>query len=116
VVEEDVAWLLNCGGLYLLTQGESGPARPLHERALDLRRSRLGDNHPDTLESASNLANDLWALGHHEHNAGAPHPCVTRLLASCSLPPGQPLHRLSGSRVTLVPSRSNAAYKERGPD
>jgi tetratricopeptide (TPR) repeat protein len=66
-VEEDVAWLLDRAGLYLLlTRGEVVRARPLFERALELRQSRLGADHPDTLESASNLAHDLWELGHYE--------------------------------------------------
>jgi tetratricopeptide (TPR) repeat protein len=65
-VEEEVAWLLNWAGLYLLSRGEPAPPRPLFERAWDLRCSRLGDNHPDTLESARNLAGALWVLGHYE--------------------------------------------------
>lgn len=65
-VKEDVAWLLNGAGLYLSTRGEANPARPLFERALELRRAQLGGDHPDTLESANNLTTDLWALGHHE--------------------------------------------------
>jgi tetratricopeptide (TPR) repeat protein len=65
-VEEDVAWLLDRAGLYLQNRGEPAIARPLFERALDLRRCRLGDDHPDTLESASNLAFDLWEVGHYE--------------------------------------------------
>jgi hypothetical protein len=65
-VGQDVAWLLDRAGLYLLTRGEPGTARPLFERALELRHAGLGDDHPDTLESANNLANDLWTLGHYE--------------------------------------------------
>jgi len=65
-VEENVAWLVHHAAEYLETRGEPGPARPLFERAWDLRRSRLGEDHPDTLESASNLARDLWELGHYE--------------------------------------------------
>ncbi|MCW2756230.1 MAG: hypothetical protein JWQ32_3641, partial [Marmoricola sp.] len=65
-VEEDMAWLLHRAAEYLLTRGEAAPARPLFERAWDLRRSALGDDHPDTLESVSNLALDLWVLGHYE--------------------------------------------------
>jgi hypothetical protein len=65
-VEEDVAWLLNHAGLYLESQGDLGPSRPLFERARDLRRSTLGNNHPDTLESTTYLAGALWALGHYQ--------------------------------------------------
>jgi hypothetical protein len=65
-VEEDVAWLLNRAGLYLLTRGEFGLARPLFERARDLRLIVLDDDHPDTLESASSLSLCLWTLGQYE--------------------------------------------------
>jgi hypothetical protein len=64
--EQDVAWLLDRAGLYLQSRGEPALAQPLFERAWDLRRSQLGDDHPDTLESASNLAGDLWELGQYE--------------------------------------------------
>jgi tetratricopeptide (TPR) repeat protein len=63
-VEEDVAWLLNRAARYLQTRGEA--ALPLLERVRDLRRSRLGDDHPDTLESASTLCLNLWVLGQFE--------------------------------------------------
>ncbi len=62
----DVAWLLDWAALYLLTQGEFGPARPLLERALTDRRRVLGEDHPDTLALASHLATNLWALGEYE--------------------------------------------------
>ncbi|MGH3869734.1 MAG: FxSxx-COOH system tetratricopeptide repeat protein [Pseudonocardiaceae bacterium] len=64
--EQDVAWLLNRAGSYLHTRGEPGSARPLRERALNLHRASLGDDHPDTLESANNLAVDLGELGQYE--------------------------------------------------
>ncbi|MGH4012650.1 MAG: FxSxx-COOH system tetratricopeptide repeat protein [Pseudonocardiaceae bacterium] len=65
-VGDDVAWLLVCAATYLVTRGEPAPARPLHERALGLRRSLLGDDHPDTLESTHSLARNLYALGEYE--------------------------------------------------
>ncbi|HEY6425444.1 MAG TPA: tetratricopeptide repeat protein, partial [Pseudonocardiaceae bacterium] len=43
--------------------GEYAPARELHEDTLTRRRQVLGDDHPDTLRSAHNLANNLGALG-----------------------------------------------------
>jgi hypothetical protein len=67
-VEQDVAWLLDNAAKYLRNRGEPGPARSLCERALGLRRSQLGEDHPDTLTSASNLATDLWILGHYEQS------------------------------------------------
>ena len=65
-VEQDVAWLLDRAATYLLTRGELAAARPLLERALDLRRFMLGDDHPHTLESAGNLSFNLWELGQYE--------------------------------------------------
>jgi Domain of unknown function (DUF4062)/Tetratricopeptide repeat/NB-ARC domain len=61
-VERDVAWLLDRAAEYLQIRGELASARPLFERARDLRRSLLGDDHPDTLESAGSLAFNLWEL------------------------------------------------------
>jgi tetratricopeptide (TPR) repeat protein len=80
-VEEDVAWLLNRAGIYLQTPGEprSAPTRPLFERAWDLNCSRLGHDHPETLKSASNLALDLWALGHYEQGRQLGEDTLTRL-------------------------------------
>jgi len=63
---EYVTWLLNTAGTYLHARGDPGPARPLFERALTDRRRMLGEDHPDTLTSANNLALDLGSLGEHE--------------------------------------------------
>jgi hypothetical protein len=46
--------------------GEYERARQLDEDTLARRRRVLGDDHPDTLTSASNLAADLTNLGEHE--------------------------------------------------
>jgi Tetratricopeptide repeat len=46
--------------------GEPAPARLLFERARDLRRRILGDDHPNTLESAGSLSLNLWELGQFE--------------------------------------------------
>ncbi|MGH3837292.1 MAG: FxSxx-COOH system tetratricopeptide repeat protein [Pseudonocardiaceae bacterium] len=62
----DVAWLLNETARYLLTRGEPMAGLPLIERALELRRGVLGEEHPDTLTSANNLAANLRALGQYE--------------------------------------------------
>ena len=62
-VERDVAWLLHRAAEYLDTRGEPATARPLFERALELHRSLLGEEHPDTLESASSLSLTLHQLG-----------------------------------------------------
>jgi tetratricopeptide (TPR) repeat protein len=76
-VEEDVAWLLHRAAMYLRVGGE-GIALQLVARALGLRRSRLGDDHPDTLESANNLALDLWALGSYEQGHQLAEDTLTR--------------------------------------
>ncbi|MGH4013795.1 MAG: FxSxx-COOH system tetratricopeptide repeat protein [Pseudonocardiaceae bacterium] len=64
--DDNVAWLLDCAGLYLLARGEPTPARRLFERALELRQVRLGEGHPDTLSSANRLALSLRKLAHYE--------------------------------------------------
>ena len=43
--------------------GHYAETRDLDQDTLDRRRRVLGDDHPSTLASASNLANDLRALG-----------------------------------------------------
>ncbi len=78
LAEQDVAWLLDRAGSYLHTGGEPAPARPLRERALNLRRSRLGDDHPDTLESAANLAIGLRAMGHYKEALQLGEDALTR--------------------------------------
>jgi hypothetical protein len=50
--------------------GEAEAARDLDTDTLARRRRVLGDDHPQTLNSASNLATDLEQLGDH-HAAGA---------------------------------------------
>ncbi len=65
-VEEDVAWLLDRAAGYLQTRGELAPARPLFERARDLRCSLLGEDHPDTLQTANRLSFNLSELGRYE--------------------------------------------------
>jgi DNA-binding SARP family transcriptional activator/tetratricopeptide (TPR) repeat protein len=64
--EQDVAWLLHHAAQYLQARGEPATAQPLFERALELRRSLLGTDHPDTLDSAGNLSIDLFTLGQYE--------------------------------------------------
>ncbi|MBV9142108.1 MAG: tetratricopeptide repeat protein [Pseudonocardiales bacterium] len=59
----EVAWLLDRAATYLLARGEPRAARALFERAHQLYTDTLGEDHPDTLESANNLAAVLHALG-----------------------------------------------------
>jgi hypothetical protein len=73
-----VAWLLDRAAIYLQTQGEPRPARVLFERAHQLCRDRLGEDHPDTLISASNLALDLHALGEYQQARTLDEDTLTR--------------------------------------
>jgi tetratricopeptide (TPR) repeat protein len=59
----DLAWLLDCAALYLQHRGEPRLARPLFDRALHLYQQLLGNDHPETLRSAHNLASNLNRLG-----------------------------------------------------
>lgn len=58
--------LLDHAATYLLIRGEPQAALAVHERIHEVRRRRFGEDHPDTLTSASNLAQNLWRLGAHE--------------------------------------------------
>jgi hypothetical protein len=53
-------------GLTLGSLGEHQQARHLQTDTLTRRRRMLGDNHPDTLTSASRLAADLRELGEYQ--------------------------------------------------
>jgi Tetratricopeptide repeat len=75
---DDVGWLLDCAGSYVLTRGEPASARPLLERALSLCRSVLGEDHPDTLTSANNLAVNLGILGQDEQARQLDEDTLTR--------------------------------------
>ncbi len=75
---DDVAWLLHHAGAYVLTRGEPASARPLYERALSLRRSVLGEDHPDTLDTVTNLAMDLHELGQYEQARQLDEDTLTR--------------------------------------
>ncbi|HET9255520.1 MAG TPA: FxSxx-COOH system tetratricopeptide repeat protein [Pseudonocardiaceae bacterium] len=65
-VNQDLAWLLHYTAQYLNTRGEIAPALPLFERARDLRRAMLGEDHPDTLHSGISLAILRGQLGKYE--------------------------------------------------
>ncbi len=64
--DSDVTWLLNRAAAYLLDRGESRPGRALSERAHQLSRDTLGEDHPDTLHSTSVFAFTLHELGEHQ--------------------------------------------------
>ncbi|MEO7194299.1 MAG: FxSxx-COOH system tetratricopeptide repeat protein [Pseudonocardiaceae bacterium] len=75
---DDVAWLLDHAGSYVLTRGEPASAQLLYERALCLRRSVLGEDHPDTLSSGSNFAENLHELGQYEQARQLDEDILTR--------------------------------------
>ena len=50
----------------MAAMGDCQQARALDEDALSRRRRVLGDDHPETVASANNLASDLRALGEPE--------------------------------------------------
>ena len=62
-VAAEATRLLDRAATYLLTQSEPQAALAAFERSYLIRRDKLGDDHPDTIASASNLALDLWYLG-----------------------------------------------------
>ena len=61
--ERATSKLLNSVGGVLFDQGDYHGAEPLLREALAGRRERLGDRHPDTLESISNLGGLLHEKG-----------------------------------------------------
>jgi tetratricopeptide (TPR) repeat protein len=62
-VPAEATRLLDRAAGYLLGGGgEIKAAAAVYERAYDVRRATFGDDHPDTLTSASNLAGTLWWL------------------------------------------------------
>ena len=77
-VPDELSWLLDRAASYQRTFGQAGAALPLFQRALATRRDRLGDDHPDTLASANNLAQDLFALGQYQQARDLDEDTLTR--------------------------------------
>jgi tetratricopeptide (TPR) repeat protein len=70
--------LLDRAATYLLVRGEPQAALAVYERAYEVRRDKLGDDHPDTLTSASNLAGNLWYLGESQQARALDDDTLTR--------------------------------------
>jgi hypothetical protein len=71
--------LLDHAASYLLGgSGEVQAAVAVYERAYDVRRGKFGDDHPDTLSSASNLAANLWWLGDYQRARALDEDTLTR--------------------------------------
>ena len=82
-------WLLDLVSLYLLTRGQPRQAVDLAQRAYDIRRRELGDDHLETLHAAHNLALSLWELGEYEMASGLDEDVLRRrrrVLGDDSLP------------------------------
>jgi tetratricopeptide (TPR) repeat protein len=62
-VPAEATRLLDHAAGYLLGSGEFHAAVAVFERAYNVRRDTFGDDHPETLTSASNLAYILWCMG-----------------------------------------------------
>jgi DNA-binding SARP family transcriptional activator len=108
-VEEDVAWLLYRAGLYLQTRGELAAARPLLERAWELCRSTLGDDHPDTLEFVGSLSFNLWELGQYEQARELGEDTLTRCRRVLG---GDDLHTLESASILGAALRALGQYEQ----
>jgi hypothetical protein len=75
----DVPWLLDRAATYLLIRGDPGPARPLYERAHQMYQDILGEDHPNTLVLANNLAFVLHELGQQEEARVLAEDTLTRM-------------------------------------
>jgi hypothetical protein len=74
----EVPWLLDRAASYLLARGEPRPAHKLFERAHRLHQHIFGDDHPNTLRSANNLAVNLRTLGKPERARRLSEDTLTR--------------------------------------
>ena len=70
--------LLDRAATYLLTRGEPQAAVAAYKRTYDVRRDKFGDDHPDTLTAASNLALNLWWLGEYQRARALDEDTLTR--------------------------------------
>jgi tetratricopeptide (TPR) repeat protein len=77
-VPAEATGLLDSAAGYLLGGGEVQAAWAVYERAYDVRREKFGDDHPDTLTSASNLAGSLWWLGEYQRARALDEDTLTR--------------------------------------
>jgi tetratricopeptide (TPR) repeat protein len=77
-VPVDATRLLDRAATYLLSRGEPQAAMAAYERTYDFRREKFGDDHPDTLTSASNLALNLWWLGEYQRARALDEDTLTR--------------------------------------
>jgi hypothetical protein len=74
----DATRLLDRAATYPFIRGELQAALDLCERAYRVRRQEFGDDHPDTLTSASNLALNLAMLGDYQRARALDEDTLTR--------------------------------------
>ena len=77
-VPAEATGLLDRAATYLFIRGEHQAALPVFERAYEVRRDRFGDDHPDTLTSASNLALNLRWLSEYKRARALDEDTLTR--------------------------------------
>ncbi len=77
-VPADATRLLDRAATYLQTRGEPQAALAPFQRALIVRRDKFGEDHPDTLTSASNVALNLWYLGEFQRARALDEDTLTR--------------------------------------
>jgi Tetratricopeptide repeat/Domain of unknown function (DUF4062)/NB-ARC domain len=77
-VPAEATGLLDRAASYLLGRGEVHAAAAVYQRAYEVRRATFGDDHPDTLTSASNLAGSLWWLGEYQRSRALDEDTLTR--------------------------------------
>jgi tetratricopeptide (TPR) repeat protein len=77
-VPTEATRLLDHAATYLLIRGEPHAALAPYERTYNVRRDKFGDDHPDTLTSASNLALNLWWLGEYQRARDLDEDTLTR--------------------------------------
>jgi tetratricopeptide (TPR) repeat protein len=70
--------LLDRAASYLLIRGEYQTAVAVFERAYEVRLEKFGDDHPDSLTSASNLALNLGILGQYQRARALDEDTLTR--------------------------------------
>jgi tetratricopeptide (TPR) repeat protein len=77
-VPADATRLLDRAATYLLIRGEPQAALAVYERTYEVRRRKFGDDHPDTLTSASTLALNLLWLGEYQRARALDEDTLTR--------------------------------------
>ena len=62
-IYDNILWVMKCASTTNIMIGKYEEALVYYKEALDARRSKLGNTHPDTLVSISNMGNVLQAQG-----------------------------------------------------